>query len=177
MQNPSAPAIVLASSSQYRRDLLERFLEQFETVSPNVDEHNDLGLESRRSCSSPGTKKGRGRGRQRARRTHHRVRPTGRPEQHGSGKTRKSRGGGRTAARRIRSCCYVPDGCLHTRSDRTRTLTSTPTRQPSVSGSSIDDSPIPTCATINPMTARAVSKSRVPASCCSSRLRPMTRPR
>ena len=44
MQNPSAPAIVLASSSQYRRDLLERFLEQFETVSPNVDEHNDLGL-------------------------------------------------------------------------------------------------------------------------------------
>ncbi len=45
MQNPSAPAIVLASSSQYRRDLLERFLEQFETVSPNVDERNDLGLE------------------------------------------------------------------------------------------------------------------------------------
>ncbi len=45
MQNPSAPAIVLASSSQYRRDLLERFLEQFETVSPNVDERNDLGLD------------------------------------------------------------------------------------------------------------------------------------
>ncbi len=44
MQNPSAPTIILASSSQYRRDLLERFLEQFETVSPNVDEHNDLGL-------------------------------------------------------------------------------------------------------------------------------------
>ncbi|MDH3275846.1 MAG: Maf family protein [Gammaproteobacteria bacterium] len=45
MQNPSAPAIVLASSSQYRRDLLERFLQQFETVSPNVDEGNDLGLD------------------------------------------------------------------------------------------------------------------------------------
>lgn len=45
MQNPSAPAIVLASSSQYRRDLLERFLQQFETVSPSVDEANDLGLE------------------------------------------------------------------------------------------------------------------------------------
>lgn len=45
MQNPSAPAIVLASSSQYRRDLLERFLEQFETVSPNVDEANVLGLD------------------------------------------------------------------------------------------------------------------------------------
>ncbi|MGB5331617.1 MAG: Maf family protein [Woeseiaceae bacterium] len=45
MQNPSAPAIVLASSSQYRRNLLERFLEQFETVSPNVDEANDLGLD------------------------------------------------------------------------------------------------------------------------------------
>ncbi|MGB5448582.1 MAG: nucleoside triphosphate pyrophosphatase [Woeseiaceae bacterium] len=45
MQNPSAPAIVLASSSQYRRNLLERFLEQFETVSPNVDEANVLGLD------------------------------------------------------------------------------------------------------------------------------------
>jgi septum formation protein len=44
MQNPSAPAIVLASSSPYRRALLERFLEQYEAVSPEVDEHNDLGL-------------------------------------------------------------------------------------------------------------------------------------
>lgn len=44
MQNPSAPPIILASSSRYRRELLERFLEQFETVSPNVDERNDLGL-------------------------------------------------------------------------------------------------------------------------------------
>ena len=45
MQNPTAPAIVLASSSHYRRGLLERFLQQYEAVSPNVDESNDLGLE------------------------------------------------------------------------------------------------------------------------------------
>jgi septum formation protein len=45
MQNPSAPAIVLASTSQYRRDLLERFLDHYETISPDVDESNDLGLE------------------------------------------------------------------------------------------------------------------------------------
>jgi len=38
MQNPSAPTIVLASSSVYRRGLLDRFLDNFETVSPNVDE-------------------------------------------------------------------------------------------------------------------------------------------
>jgi len=45
MQNPSAPAIVLASTSQYRRDLLERFLDHYETISPDVDESNDLRLE------------------------------------------------------------------------------------------------------------------------------------
>ncbi len=44
MQNPSAPPIVLASSSPYRRALLERFLDQYETVSPDVDESNGLGL-------------------------------------------------------------------------------------------------------------------------------------
>ena len=44
MQNPSAPPIVLASSSSYRRGLLERLLDQYETVSPDVDENNDLGL-------------------------------------------------------------------------------------------------------------------------------------
>lgn len=38
MQNPSAPPVVLASSSRYRRGLLDRFLDDFETVSPDVDE-------------------------------------------------------------------------------------------------------------------------------------------
>ena len=33
MQNPSAPAIILASSSPYRRGLLDRFLAEFEAVS------------------------------------------------------------------------------------------------------------------------------------------------
>lgn len=44
MQNPSAPAIVLASSSLYRRGLLDRILDQYEAVAPDVDESNTLGL-------------------------------------------------------------------------------------------------------------------------------------
>ena len=44
MQNPSAPAIFLASSSVYRRGLLDRFLDHYEAVSPGVDETNDQGL-------------------------------------------------------------------------------------------------------------------------------------
>ena len=44
MQNPSAPCIVLASSSPYRRGLLDRILEQFETVEPDIDESNPDGL-------------------------------------------------------------------------------------------------------------------------------------
>jgi septum formation protein len=45
MQNPSAPGIVLASSSPYRRDLLDRFLTEFDAVSPDVSEANDEGLD------------------------------------------------------------------------------------------------------------------------------------
>lgn len=45
MQNPAAPGIVLASSSAYRRGLLDRFLSEYETVSPDVDESNQDGLE------------------------------------------------------------------------------------------------------------------------------------
>ena len=45
MQNPSAPDILLASSSPYRRHLLDRFLAEFEAVSPDVDESNEAGLE------------------------------------------------------------------------------------------------------------------------------------
>jgi len=44
MQNPSAPPICLASSSPYRRSLLNRFLDQYEVVSPDVDENNDQDL-------------------------------------------------------------------------------------------------------------------------------------
>lgn len=44
MQNPSAPTVFLASSSPYRRDLLDRFLKQYEAVDPEVDETNDEGL-------------------------------------------------------------------------------------------------------------------------------------
>jgi septum formation protein len=44
MQNPSAPTIVLASSSPYRRGLLDRFLDDYEAISPDVDESNGRGL-------------------------------------------------------------------------------------------------------------------------------------
>ncbi|MGI9272959.1 MAG: Maf family protein [Woeseiaceae bacterium] len=44
MQNPSAPPIFLASSSPYRRGLLDRFLDEFEAISPEVDESNKEGL-------------------------------------------------------------------------------------------------------------------------------------
>jgi septum formation protein len=45
MQNPSAPTIVLASSSPYRRGLLDRILNEFEVVSPDLDERNLDNLE------------------------------------------------------------------------------------------------------------------------------------
>ena len=41
MQNPAAATIVLASSSSYRRGLLDRFLNEYEVVSPSVDETDD----------------------------------------------------------------------------------------------------------------------------------------
>lgn len=44
MQNPSAPTILLASSSPYRRDLLNRFLDSYEVVDPEVDESNTDNL-------------------------------------------------------------------------------------------------------------------------------------
>ena len=40
MQNPASGTIVLASTSPYRRNLLDRLLDDYETVSPNVDESN-----------------------------------------------------------------------------------------------------------------------------------------
>lgn len=44
MQNPSAPSIFLASSSPYRRGLLDRLLTSYEAVAPDVDESNVGGL-------------------------------------------------------------------------------------------------------------------------------------
>ena len=38
MQNPSAPQILLASASRYRQGLLDRFLDDYETVTPGIDE-------------------------------------------------------------------------------------------------------------------------------------------
>jgi septum formation protein len=38
MQNPSSPRILLASASRYRQGLLDRFLNDYETVPPGIDE-------------------------------------------------------------------------------------------------------------------------------------------
>ena len=38
MQNPAAAPILLASSSRYRQGLLDRFLDDYQTVSPDIDE-------------------------------------------------------------------------------------------------------------------------------------------
>lgn len=38
MQNPSSPRILLASASRYRQGLLDRFLDDYETVTPGVNE-------------------------------------------------------------------------------------------------------------------------------------------
>lgn len=43
MQNPAAARIVLASSSEYRQRLLDRLLDDYETVSPDVDEAAETG--------------------------------------------------------------------------------------------------------------------------------------
>ena len=51
MQNPQAPSIVLASSSSYRQQLLDRFLDDYETVSPAVEE-NVSGFDDARALAS-----------------------------------------------------------------------------------------------------------------------------
>ena len=38
MQNPAAAPILLASSSRYRQGLLDRFLDDYQTLSPDIDE-------------------------------------------------------------------------------------------------------------------------------------------
>lgn len=50
MQNPAAPPIVLASSSRYRRGLLDRILNHYETVSPGIDETVAEGAEPREAA-------------------------------------------------------------------------------------------------------------------------------
>jgi len=45
MQDPSAPRIVLASSSRYRRGLLDRILDEYDVVSPDIDERRPPGYD------------------------------------------------------------------------------------------------------------------------------------
>jgi septum formation protein len=44
MQNPSAPNIFLASTSPYRRELMDRILETYEAVAPGIVEDNPRDL-------------------------------------------------------------------------------------------------------------------------------------
>jgi len=57
MQNLSAPAIFLASSSPHRRDLLDRFLDEYQVISPGIDESNDQGLDPESLASHLARKK------------------------------------------------------------------------------------------------------------------------
>ena len=57
MQNPSAPTIVLASSSAYRRGLLDRLLDEYEVVSPDVDESNNDNLKPKELAAHLARKK------------------------------------------------------------------------------------------------------------------------
>jgi septum formation protein len=41
VQDPSAPPLILASSSPHRRGLLDRILTEYQTVSPDVDESRE----------------------------------------------------------------------------------------------------------------------------------------
>lgn len=43
MQNPSSPPILLGSSSRHRQALLDRFLSDYESVSPAIDESRQPG--------------------------------------------------------------------------------------------------------------------------------------
>ena len=43
MQNPSSPQILLASGSQHRQRLLDRFLDDYETATPGIDESANTG--------------------------------------------------------------------------------------------------------------------------------------
>ena len=57
MQNPSSPPIILASSSRYRRGLLDRFLLEYQTISPGVDETVDEDLAPREVAAMLARKK------------------------------------------------------------------------------------------------------------------------
>jgi len=57
MQNPSSPPIILASSSQYRRGLLDRFLTEYQTVSPALDESAEDSAEPLELASKLARKK------------------------------------------------------------------------------------------------------------------------
>jgi septum formation protein len=51
MQNPSAPPVILASSSRYRQSLVARFLDDYETASPGIDESAIAGESPREQAT------------------------------------------------------------------------------------------------------------------------------
>ena len=57
MQNISSPTICLASSSPYRRSLLDRILSKYKILAPNIDESEKEGLTPKKFVSSLAYKK------------------------------------------------------------------------------------------------------------------------
>ena len=57
MQNISSPTICLASSSPYRRNLLDRILNNYKILAPNIDETQKESLPPKKFVSSLAYKK------------------------------------------------------------------------------------------------------------------------
>jgi MAF protein len=177
MQNPSAPAIILASASPYRRGLLDRFLDSFETVSPDIDESNPDNLSPKKLARQLARKKAE------TVATAYRDalvigadqlavfdgQVLGKPGGHQKAVEQLVSAAGKTVTFRTAVCILDPIG-------RTRYEHVDTTRRPCVSVNSTAGWPRPTCATMNLTTAPAASRSRGPASCSSIRFPPTTRP-
>ena len=90
--------LILASTSRYRRELLQRLRLPFEVMAPDVDETAAARRSAGRAGAAAGAGQGARRGRAAARRRGDRLRPGGRPR-----RRRRSASPARTSAR-SRSC-------------------------------------------------------------------------
>ena len=169
MQNPSAPPIFLASSSPYRRSLLNRFLDQYEVVSPEVDESNEQGLAPDELAPYLARKKAEAIainardalviGADQVAVLEDKV--LGKPGTHAKAIEQLLAASGKTVTFLTAVCILDPVG-------RTGPLF--------VSASSTAAWPRPTCATMSPTTAPAVSNSKAQDSSCLNPCRRTTQP-
>ena len=176
MQNPASASIVLASSSSYRRGLLDRFLDDYETVSPNVDETDDgsevpehfaarLAREKAEAASS-GYRDSLIIGADQIAVLEGQV--LGKPGDHQRAVKQLLAAAGKSLQFLTAVCVLDPAG-------RTDMNTSTAPRYGFAN--SICGSQRPICGTTNPTTVPAVSKSRAPDSYSSNQFRRTIRPR